>query len=103
MHVHLPILLPPDEEGAVNDKLKEFQHLRYTKCAAYLLTKHHNPLGGDRGRMSDNLRTLGAGGAPAIPILNSVIGTAGNPKRPSVAATSFFSAACLLACKTTNQ
>ena len=30
--------------------------------------------------MSDNLRNLGDGGAPAIPILKFVIGTAGNPK-----------------------
>ena len=30
--------------------------------------------------MNDNLRTLGGGGAPAIHILKSVTGTAGNPK-----------------------
>ena len=43
--------------------------------------------------MSVNLRTLGGGGAPAIPILKSVIG----------AGTLFFSAACLLACKTARR
>ena len=32
------------------------------------------------GRMSDNLRTLGVEGVPAVPILKSVIRTAGNPK-----------------------
>ena len=53
--------------------------------------------------MSDNLRTLGGGGVPAIPILKSVIGTAATQKRPSVARTLLFSAAYLPICKTPNQ
>ena len=48
--------------------------------------------------MSDNVRTLWRGGGPAIPILKSVIGTAGNPKTTLVL---FF--VCLPACKTTNE
>ena len=55
------------------------------------------------GRMSDNLRTFGGGGAPAIPILKSVIRTAGKQKRPSVVRTLFFSAACLLVRRRINR
>ena len=47
--------------------------------------------------MSDNLRTLGGGGggAPAIPILKSVIGTAENPKK-TLYKLVLFCCVCLL-------
>ena len=56
----------------------------------------------DGGRMSDNLRTLGGGGPPAIPILKSIIGTAGKPKT-TLCGWNLVLFCCVFACKTTNQ
>ena len=54
--------------------------------------------------MSDNLRTLGGGGGGGLrrfPFSSPSSGLPETQKRPSISL--FFSAACLLACKTTNQ
>ena len=52
--------------------------------------------------MSDNLRTWGGGGAPAITILKSLTGTAGKPKK-TLCGLNVVLVCCVFACKTTNQ
>ena len=60
---------------------------------------------GENERQSENFwgGGLGGGGLRQFPFSSPSSGLPETQKRPSVATTLFFSAACLLACKTTNQ